>query len=1144
MATKTRKISQDTWNLHKDVILSLYLTSDLPMDELVQAMKRDHGFSATASQFETQLKVWNARKNLKRFEWEELFEKIDRLSSQGIQSRVVISDHPVSMNRIHRARRYCNSESHPSKRRRTDTDLSDNVNGRYTNIALIEIQDLNGKWTPYSTEADSEADYNNIQGDFGLNMQLQRVGSNSDQSSLADDNISSLPSLSDASPQFLPFDISFGNLYSAGGDQRFTPPLDISFGDFQLPASQSFLQYEPNAVITLPRTEHAYYPQDLPFEQFEQELMLKGLKLAISPSPLRDSRLLFGTQKSVAIFLHEVVLAMTSKNKESHKMSFGSVLATLDKLETIIPRGQQSRENSSMVQSIQGKSDVDLQRLLLLSAANGFIGMDDIPIGAVVRFLCQSSNVTSLLTRVFQEVKSPVARSLAENLFRAAIEACDHQKTSLFLQTGLVDVNNTLCFVDGRKLTPIERAAQLQGLSVVHELLKFNADVNRTVDTKLNYRSGYDYQALGLLIGGRCLEYGKREHAAFQQEYLDAVDALIRAGAEIDDSFISAALERFVDMNLAKKLIDRLTPSLHSKIMSERILTSIVEEFSDEDAKRIIAKIFLDCEQTGCGTCMKACSTIDTVVINGAKRGYVQLVQFLFPYADSQEGVLNAAIRGGNRELIDFLLAQDIDIRHFSRKTMDTDGYYTTPLAEAIVLGDEGLVETLENQIAFESISNTVDLVNQITPVLVAAAKIGNLSYLKKLFSLLPDGYNYENGNIFVAAVKNQREDILQFLLEIGLPGAYGFRDDVLEECLMGMYKWENKAILPDLMSKIPNLEFVHFPYSLRECTTPGDVEVVNFCCKSGLASTKFLNDCLPIAIKCNDSSLFHFLLKHGANPRYSYALRAAAKGHLDFLRILLEHTTFINDNWNPPILVMDIIDASNTEALDIFLDNDKAGLRLLRKNVDILSKVIRKDADGSDSSFPLTSRILDGTFDINDYDRRGDFTPLIMAIHTRNKDMVQFLLDYGAKVNKEAIYGVRQTPLQAAAQVGSLEIVELLLRNGAVANDKAALRLGGTALQYAAMSGNCNIAATLVQHGADVWAPPSEFNGRWPIEAAAEHGRIDMIQFLWNLSIFGFPVEQCRKAIRLAEGNSHIGCKELILQLAASSGIMLTLEG
>lgn len=73
------------------------------------------------------------------------------------------------------------------------------------------------------------------------------------------------------------------------------------------------------------------------------------------------------------------------------------------------------------------------------------------------------------------------------------------------------------------------------------------------------------------------------------------------------------------------------------------------------------------------------------------------------------------------------------------------------------------------------------------------------------------------------------------------------------------------------------------------------------------------------------------------------------------------------------------------------------------------------------------------------------------------------------------------------------------LLQRGADVNGRPATRGGGTALQFACIAGDCNIAAMLLKHGADLGARPSQIHGRWPLEAAAEHGRLEMIQLLWD---------------------------------------------
>lgn len=98
--------------------------------------------------------------------------------------------------------------------------------------------------------------------------------------------------------------------------------------------------------------------------------------------------------------------------------------------------------------------------------------------------------------------------------------------------------------------------------------------------------------------------------------------------------------------------------------------------------------------------------------------------------------------------------------------------------------------------------------------------------------------------------------------------------------------------------------------------------------------------------------------------------------------------------------------------------------------------------------------------------------------------------------------------------------------------NAPPTFRAGGTALQQAAINGNCNIACVLLERGADLHQPP-RYLGRWPLEGAAEHGRLAMIDYLWRVSNNkGFSDEICDRAIELAGENGHEACQDLIQDL------------
>jgi ankyrin repeat protein len=112
----------------------------------------------------------------------------------------------------------------------------------------------------------------------------------------------------------------------------------------------------------------------------------------------------------------------------------------------------------------------------------------------------------------------------------------------------------------------------------------------------------------------------------------------------------------------------------------------------------------------------------------------------------------------------------------------------------------------------------------------------------------------------------------------------------------------------------------------------------------------------------------------------------------------------------------------------------------------------------------------------------------------------------------------------------GSKEIIELLLVHGADVN-AAHPKNCTTALQIAAIQGFLGIAYLLLKHGANVNAPAAEVDGRTALEGAAEHGRIDMVQLLFNAgaSISEDGRSQYESAMRRASANGHHATRRLL---------------
>jgi hypothetical protein len=125
--------------------------------------------------------------------------------------------------------------------------------------------------------------------------------------------------------------------------------------------------------------------------------------------------------------------------------------------------------------------------------------------------------------------------------------------------------------------------------------------------------------------------------------------------------------------------------------------------------------------------------------------------------------------------------------------------------------------------------------------------------------------------------------------------------------------------------------------------------------------------------------------------------------------------------------------------------------------------------------------------------------TPLLVAIDVGDYDMVSFLVNNGADINRDSGLGVLRTPSQRASEVGDFEMVKYFISQKATV-DSAPVYGGGTALQLAAMSGHLGIATLLIQNGANVNYPPARGPGRTAFEAAAEWCRPDMMHLLVQL--------------------------------------------
>ncbi|KAI1075644.1 ankyrin [Whalleya microplaca] len=1180
MATKTQKIPNYRWVEHKDIILSLYLTQDLTLQKLAQTMSNNHGFIATQSQYEAQLRTWNVRKNLQADEWKIVLEKVDRLVSQGLEPRVVISGHPVSPARVHRARRYCKEVSHSKKRRRVDEDEHDSTEDLNTNHVTIEIKGQDGTWSLYldaitqegyntnreqpNPEAVSEAvqpaSLDVFGGEFPWPISEYHANDPIDDGFHLDVEFtpSQLPTFNDVGfadvnlglqPHETWTSLQHSNYLASISSEPLEsqPQIQLDLTQNTAPQNLEIEAYlgSPSQLVHFDHVPlRTHYLANLPFEQFANTLVSKDLRAEIHSSVVKGPRQYAGFMA----FVTEVTSVVAEKDSgatTNHRLS--ELKFILQELHTILPRVPRGCRMTRLPQEDLG---VDFQHLLLFSTSNGFIGMENIPIEVVSNFFHHNGNLSALLPRLLRGNPGHVAKSLAENLFRAAIESCDKSAVKFLLITGLVNADKTICFVGGVKYTPLERAAQHQDLQLIKMLLQCKVNANKTFLGESEKGGG-----LGNLITALLPHGPGKSHHSFTPEFIQTVDALIQSEARVYPTLVYYALSKFARMDLAKKLLDNVTPIDHADIIRSGCLYLIVTEFSDIVATQLIENLLRDCEGAGCKECTcRVKDRINEVLVAGSEQGYVHIVRSLFQYVKSPTKILSAAINSANRDMISFALSKVSDLHAPAKEIAWTGGYQlkTTPLAEAIRAQDEELIRTLESRGALEGTRAQ----DNVEAEIVAACEVGDLAYLRKLLQLNCQA-PIDHMPALLFALQNRRKGIVRVLLNLPIFHRMGaaMHSMTLEAAL----EWGDKSVLHDLASYsfecFHRIEISGRRYTvLSKRLEAGDLSLFDFCHELGLLDRSCITQLLEVAIQRDDCDMLQHLIEAGADASDEDALAHAARGHTEILRLLLDHAPRLSTrtkSFRTRAVVSAIKQGhENLQCLDMLIMSGGIDLTSVVGVYAPLALAIDQDGNGF-ADFPLTRRLLDAGCDPNnvaelpDYNnpRREKNTGLLKAIKMKNKYLVRFLIDRGANVNHEATLGIRQTPLQAAAEESSLAIAEFLLQRGAEVNGKPAEYYGGTALQFAAMSGNCNIAALLLERGADLNAPPS-IHGRWPLEGAAEHGRLDMIQLLWNASRGGFPVEQCHEAMQLAEENGHGACKDLIAELVVLSEIIPTLEG
>ena len=162
--------------------------------------------------------------------------------------------------------------------------------------------------------------------------------------------------------------------------------------------------------------------------------------------------------------------------------------------------------------------------------------------------------------------------------------------------------------------------------------------------------------------------------------------------------------------------------------------------------------------------------------------------------------------------------------------------------------------------------------------------------------------------------------------------------------------------------------------------------------------------------------------------------------------------------------------------------------------------KIIIKHLDKVDIYEAVAADLLEDTIDLLDknpalldqYSPHG-FTPLAMATHFGNEDIVRFLLRSGANPNLASQNGYHVYPLYTAIDSNFEGIAKMLVEAGAEVEVIQASKM--TPLHAAAQNGNIEMLILLLERGASV--DIKNDSGRTPADLAFEKGHHEIAKIL-----------------------------------------------
>lgn len=813
---------------------------------------------------------------------------------------------------------------------------------------------------------------------------------------------------------------------------------------------------------------------------------------------------------------------------------------------------------------------------LITSVINGFTNVEKIPIARILWFLYDHKSVRCLMMKFLGSSSSPSAKSLAENIFQGALEADNVDMIKYLLEnTTLIDANEAVCHYHGERYTPLEIATENQSFGVIRLLISQKVDVNKSFPRSCRNN------ALELLI-----LYKDGRQLTLDNGFLHLIDALLEAKATISVHCIMSALD-MSDPRLAIRLIQKFASQTPQKITSDKILfRAIAEDLDKEYAISMIEFIMKKCRESDNDRCLhEFFLCIQHALERAVYEENEELVDVLLSYTLYPDEIYQTAIDFGKETIVDLILHKYPGLAGSS-----------TPLITALKSGDRTWLCALEHN----GVLNNFQSGHDLGQALCVALEEGNLEcatkildvhsdldfgdkqdldlenyrlmYLPEAFcaalagnfddiawKLLAIGAKNHTDRLLHIAVKERKPDFVRAIIEYGCePRILYSSDNAYSSVLEDALEWGDDSVLNTLW-EVHTFWGVHThvytaPRLLKFLLENGHLDWFWRILQSDTTNGQNFPWAAKFAIGTGNIPLLDKLIELGLRLNDTTMLQKAIYSNPSMVKPLLERYVKAYpqgcSGYGRHAIARVVRNNLESEWLDMFFDFNLINKDILKGDGE--RETILSDAIKYRPEYSLIKRLLIAGSDVNttmkDNTSGDDYvrtTAFLQAIETERREIVELLIQYGADINAPARAGVRQTPLQKAAEVNNLEIVRLLLDNNADVNAATAIFDGATALQFAAIHGNLEMATVLMNNGArlDV-CPPQGPRGRWPLEGAAENGRLDMIQFLWSANGGPFDDKQCQNAMRLAVRNGHIGCRDMIGELMAESSMNMAMLG